>query len=82
MILCSKCDRLPGRVSRLTITQPDDVPPLLLLKAAAPHLGKDLDAMRETAAALKARSLDMFKQTLKDYNQRELSSSLQSVPSL
>jgi 26S proteasome regulatory subunit N6 len=27
--------------------------------------------MRETAAALKARSLDMFKSTLKEYNQRE-----------
>jgi hypothetical protein len=51
--------------------QPDDVPPLLLLKSAAPHAGKDLDAMKATATALKERSLDLFKKTLKEYHERE-----------
>lgn len=46
---------------------PDDVPPLLLLKSASPHAGRDLDAMRATGMALKERSLEMFKATLKDY---------------
>ena len=54
--------------------QPDDVPPLLLLKSAAPHAGKNLDAMKATATALKERSLDMFKTALKDYQERESSS--------
>jgi hypothetical protein len=53
------------------LTQPDDVAPLLLLKSAAPHAGRDLDAMRETAKALKERSLEMFKATLKEYTERE-----------
>ena len=43
----------------------------MLLKSAAPHLGKDLDAMKATATALKERSLEMFKTTLKDYQERE-----------
>jgi 26S proteasome regulatory subunit N6 len=42
-----------------------------LLKSAAPHLGKDLDAMRATATALKERSLEMFKTALKDYTERK-----------
>ncbi|WWC87200.1 uncharacterized protein L201_002086 [Kwoniella dendrophila CBS 6074] len=49
---------------------PDDVPPLLLLKSAAPHAGKDLDAMRATATALKERSLELFKNALKDYQEQ------------
>jgi hypothetical protein len=47
------------------------VPPLLLLKSAAPHAGKDLDAMKATAVALKERSLELFKTTLKEYQERE-----------
>jgi hypothetical protein len=54
------------------VWQPEDVPPLLLLKSATPHLGKDLDAMKATATALKERSLEMFKTALKDYTEREL----------
>lgn len=61
-----------GRSSfNINIAQPDDVAPLLLLKSAAPHAGRDLDAMRETAKALKERSLEMFKATLKEYTERE-----------
>jgi len=47
------------------------VPPLLLLKSAAPHAGPDLDAMRATGTALKERNLEMFKATLKDYQPRK-----------
>jgi hypothetical protein len=43
----------------------------LLLKSAAPHAGKDLDAMKATAVALKERSLELFKTTLKEYQERE-----------
>jgi 26S proteasome regulatory subunit N6 len=61
---------LSVRLTKLT-SQPDDVPPLLLLKSAAPHAGKDLDAMRATANALKERSLELFKETLKEYQGRQ-----------
>jgi len=56
--------------------QPDDVAPLLLLKAAAPLAGPDLDSMKATARALKERSLDLFKQALKDYQDRKSPSGL------
>lgn len=49
---------------------PDDVAPLLLLKSASVHQGKDLDAMRQTAKALKERSLESFKATLKEFNEQ------------
>jgi hypothetical protein len=57
--------------SVVTDGQPDDVPGLLLIKAAVPHQGKDLDAMTATATALKERSLELFKDALKDYQKRE-----------
>lgn len=57
------------------------------LKSAAPHAGRDLDAMQATAKALKERSLDMFKDALKEYQEREpleatlwLTSELQQDP--
>ncbi|GFZ49123.1 26S proteasome regulatory subunit RPN6 [Saitozyma sp. JCM 24511] len=55
---------------KIMLSLPDDLAPLLLLKSAAPHLGKDLDAMRATATALKERSLEMFKTALKDYTEQ------------
>ncbi|RSH88203.1 26S proteasome regulatory subunit rpn6 [Apiotrichum porosum] len=45
----------------------DDVPALLLMKSASRYAGKDLDAMKATAQAQKERSLEMFKETLKEY---------------
>ena len=53
------------------LTQPDDIPPLLLLKSARQFEGKDLQAMSATATALKERSLDLFKTALKEYQERE-----------
>ncbi|WRT65046.1 uncharacterized protein IL334_001988 [Kwoniella shivajii] len=55
---------------KIMMSLPDDVPPLLLLKSAAPHAGKDLEAMRATAKALKERSLELFKTALKDYQEQ------------
>jgi len=55
---------------KIMMNLPDDVAPLLQLKSAAPHLGKDLDAMKATAKALKERSLDLFKTALKDYQEQ------------
>ncbi|KAL7424353.1 26S proteasome regulatory subunit rpn6 [Cryptotrichosporon argae] len=52
---------------KIMLGLPDDVPPLLLLKSAVRHAGPDLDAMRATAKAQKERSLDMFKTTLREY---------------
>jgi len=74
MLLCKIMMSLVSFYSLLQGTsswQPDDVPPLLLLKSAAPHAGKDLDAMKATATALKERSLDLFKKTLKEYHERQ-----------
>ncbi|ORY26904.1 hypothetical protein BCR39DRAFT_540030 [Naematelia encephala] len=55
---------------KIMMSLPDDVPPLLLLKSAAPHAGRDLDAMKATATALKERSLELFKTALKEYQQQ------------
>ncbi|ODN87098.1 26S proteasome regulatory subunit N6 [Cryptococcus wingfieldii CBS 7118] len=48
---------------------PDDVFSSLLLKSAQPYAGRDLDAMKAAAVALKDRSLESFKTALKDYTQ-------------
>ncbi|KAK1926374.1 hypothetical protein DB88DRAFT_481604 [Papiliotrema laurentii] len=55
---------------KIMLNLPDDVPPLLLLKSAAPHAGRDLEAMKATAKALKERSLDLFKKALKEYHEQ------------
>lgn len=41
------------------------------MKSAARYAGKDLEAMKATAQAQKERSLEMFKETLKEYQDRE-----------
>lgn len=41
------------------------------MKSAVAHAGKDLDAMKATATALKERSLELFKGALKEYHERE-----------
>ncbi|WOO77789.1 Ubiquitin-like modifier-activating enzyme ATG7 [Vanrija pseudolonga] len=46
---------------------PEDVTSLLLMKSASRYAGKDLDAMKATAQAQKERSLELFKATLKKY---------------
>ncbi|EIW68716.1 hypothetical protein TREMEDRAFT_44537 [Tremella mesenterica DSM 1558] len=55
---------------KIMMSLPDDVAPLMLLKSAVSYQGKDLDAMKATAVALKERSLDMFKAALKDYQEQ------------
>lgn len=44
-----------------------------MMKSALRYAGRDLDAMKATAEAQKERSLEMFKDTLKEYQDRELS---------
>lgn len=51
--------------------QPEDVNALLSMKSASRYTGKDLDAMKATAEAQKERSLELFKSTLKDFQERE-----------
>lgn len=41
------------------------------MKSAARFAGKDLEAMKAVARAQKERSLEMFKSTLQDYQDRE-----------
>jgi hypothetical protein len=41
-----------------------------MMKSAVRYAGKDLDAMKATAQAQKERSLEMFKSTLKEYQDR------------
>ncbi|EKC98315.1 hypothetical protein A1Q2_07329 [Trichosporon asahii var. asahii CBS 8904] len=54
-------------VASLTAQQPDDVNALLSMKSASRFSGKDLEAMKATAEAQKERSLELFKSTLKEY---------------
>lgn len=58
-------------VASLTAQQPDDVNALLSMKSASRFSGKDLEAMKATAEAQKERSLELFKSTLKEYQDRE-----------
>lgn len=70
------CKIMMGQVSGLVQgslaynSQSDDVPALLMMKSALRYAGKDLDAMKATARAQKERSLEMFKNTLKEYQDR------------
>lgn len=52
--------------------QPDDVAPILALKAAAKYQSRETEAMQAVAKALKERSLELFEKTLKDYSKGEL----------
>jgi hypothetical protein len=54
------------------VVQPDDVAPILALKAAAKYLSRETEAMQAVAKALKERSLELFEKTLKDYSKGEL----------
>lgn len=40
------------------------------MKSASRYSGKDLEAMKATAEAQKERSLELFKSTLKEYQDR------------
>lgn len=55
----------------MKLTQPDDVAPILALKAAAKYLSRETEAMQAVAKALKERSLELFEKTLKDYSKGE-----------
>lgn len=63
-------------ICSLTALQPEDVTSLLLMKSASRYAGKDLDAMKATAQAQKERSLELFKATLKKYQDRGYSRNL------
>jgi hypothetical protein len=60
--------------------QPDDVAPILALKAAAKYQSRETEAMQAVAKALKERSLELFEKTLKDYSKGELGTNIPHVP--
>ncbi|KAJ9107825.1 hypothetical protein QFC19_002731 [Naganishia cerealis] len=53
---------------KIMMSLPDDVAPILALKAAAKYQGREVEAMQAVANALKERSLEMFEKALKDYS--------------
>ncbi|KAJ9109305.1 hypothetical protein QFC21_000634 [Naganishia friedmannii] len=56
---------------KIMMSLPDDVAPILALKAAAKYQGKETEAMQAVANALKERSLELFEKALKDYSKGE-----------
>ncbi|KAJ9128365.1 hypothetical protein QFC24_000658 [Naganishia onofrii] len=53
---------------KIMMSLPDDVAPILALKAAAKYQGRETEAMQAVANALKERSLELFEKALKDYS--------------
>ncbi|GHJ85268.1 hypothetical protein NliqN6_1670 [Naganishia liquefaciens] len=53
---------------KIMMNLPDDVAPILGLKAAAKYLSRETEAMQAVAKALKERSLEQFEKTLQEYS--------------